>query len=238
MADNKKGKWLEKMKSDNVLKTKTQNTFIDNTIEFNSKDNALYSFVSLLLSMVCCFANQFLHFFVFKETFGIIGTFLVGIFFVLFTSFTVNSVENKVNEGKVPRDLLRISKMISVILRDGFYYIALSKFVPTSILLFVIFGTTALYCLFNFTSFERCGIGVYSLKSVLLQLLFAYSLYQVADFKLFICIVSCLYLVLLMQNVSRPIIARTTKNGIEQVIERDINSKYGDKIKVEVKAER
>ena len=34
------------------------------------------------------------------------------------------------------------------------------------------------------------------------------------------------------------LIARTTKNGIEQVIERDINSKYGDKIKVEVKAER
>jgi hypothetical protein len=238
MSDNKKGKWLEKMKSDNVLKTKTQNTFIDNTIEFNSKDNALYSFVSLLLSMVCCFANQFLHFFVFKESFGIIGTFLVGIFFIFFTSATVKSVENKVNEGKVPRDLLRISRMISVILRDGFYYIALSKFVPTSILLFVIFGTTALYCLFNFTSFERCGIGVYSLKSVLLQLLFAYSLYQVVDFKLFIWIVSCLYLVLLMQNVSRPIIARTTKKGIEQVIERDINSKYGDKVRVEVKSER
>jgi hypothetical protein len=238
MSDNKKGKWLEKMKSDNVLKTKTQNTFIDNTIEFNSKDNALYSFVSLLLSMVCCFANQFLHFFVFKESFGIIGTFLVGIFFIFFTSAAVKSVENKVNEGKVPRDLLRISRMISVILRDGFYYIALSKFVPTSILLFVIFGTTALYCLFNFTSFERCGIGVYSLKSVLLQLLFAYSLYQVVDFKLFIWIVSCLYLVLLMQNVSRPIIARTTKKGIEQVIERDINSKYGDKVRVEVKSER
>ena len=71
-----------------------------------------------------------------------------------------------------------------------------------------------------------------------MQLAFAYSLYQVVNFKLFICIVSCIYLVLLMQNMSRPIIARATKNGIEQVIERDINSKYGDKVKVEVKNSR
>ena len=103
MADNKKGKWIEKMKSDNVLKTKTQNTFIDNTIEFNSKDNALYSFVSLLLSMVCCFANQFLHFFVFivNGTVGFIADYQVEMTAAEDSALIISDIINAVHHGLV-----------------------------------------------------------------------------------------------------------------------------------------
>lgn len=164
------------------------------TQAIKNADGLFYAVVSSLLAFVSFIAFLYMQYIVFEVQFGIVGTIALAVFTFLVPGTVFNYIK-KNNRDTVKRHIvLSIVKFVCTTLYAYIYYIVLSKYIPSNILIYFLVGTSVVSYIFYIIKFETMTIFVESIKSTFIEICLSYVLFTLVDIKIFILIVGMIYL--------------------------------------------
>lgn len=164
------------------------------TQAIKNADGLFYAVVSSLLAFVSFIAFIYMQYIVFEVHFGIVGTIALAVFTFLVPGTVFNYIK-KNNRDTVKRHIvLSIVKFVCTTLYAYIYYIVLSKYIPSNILIYFLVGTSVVSYIFYIIKFETMTIFVESIKSTFIEICLSYVLFTLVDIKIFILIVGMIYL--------------------------------------------
>lgn len=164
------------------------------TQAIKNADGLFYAVVSSLLAFVSFVAFLYMQYIVFEVQFGIVGTIALAVFTLLVPGTVFNYIK-KNNRDTVKRHIvLSIVKLVCTTIYAYIYYIVLSKYIPSNILIYFLVGTSVVSYIFYIIKFETMTIFVESIKSTFIEICLSYVLFTLVDIKIFILIVGMIYL--------------------------------------------
>ena len=164
------------------------------TQAIKNADGLFYAVVSSLLAFVSFVAFLYMQYIVFEVQFGIVGTIALAVFTFLVPGTVFNYIK-KNNRDTIKRHIvLSIVKFVCTTLYAYIYYIVLSKYIPSNILIYFLVGTSVVSYIFYIIKFETMTIFVESIKSTFIEICLSYVLFTLVDIKMFILIVGMIYL--------------------------------------------
>lgn len=164
------------------------------TQAIKNADGLFYAVVSSLLAFVSFIAFLYMQYIVFEVQFGIVGTIALAVFTFLVPGTVFNYIK-KNNRDTIKRHIvLSIVKFVCTTLYAYIYYIVLSKYIPSNILIYFLVGTSVVSYIFYIIKFETMTIFVESIKSTFIEICLSYVLFTLVDIKIFILIVGMIYL--------------------------------------------
>jgi hypothetical protein len=164
------------------------------TQAIKNADGLFYAIISSLFAFASFIAFLYMQYIVFEVQFGIVGTIALAVFTFLVPGTVFNYIK-KNNRDTVKRHIvLSIVKFVCTTLYAYIYYIVLSKYIPSNILIYFLVGTSVVSYIFYIIKFETMTIFVESIKSTFIEICLSYVLFTLVDIKIFILIVGMIYL--------------------------------------------
>lgn len=239
MSEKKKSNWIDKMKDGIGKETKIYNEVTNHISEgiTNSTDGLFYSVLKFILSSLCIVAGILIYAIVFKESLGIFLSILLFLGGILVPSSMSDMFEKK--EIGTDKKLSNFWKFYTMFSSDIVYIIVLYKYIDFRYLVPFIVGCSLISMILYFVKYERTFIYLGSIKSIGVELLFAYALYSIVDLKWFVCLVALSFIPVLVNSNANAVLRESTKNKIEKELplelERELSEKLNDNVKVEFK---